>query len=197
MANSYLDNEIGIFKPKKRFLIPINKFHVPKKLFNEFKKTKYVFKINNDFPLVIKKCSKPRKKEGETWINEIIINSYNDLFNEGIAKCIECYDNNTLVGGLYGVHLGSCFFGESMFSEKNNTSKLCLLYLISILKNNNFKVLDSQFYNPHLIQFGAFEISDQEYQLILGKNIKKKSSFPNQFNIKKSQSILQLLIHKS
>ena len=80
-----------------------------------------------------------------------------------MAHSIECYDQNKLIGGLYGVHIGGCFFGESMFSELSNTSKFCLLYLIAILKKNLFSILDSQFYNEHLIQFGAFEIKNKDY----------------------------------
>ena len=74
----------------------------------------------------------------ETWINEIIIDTYSQLFKEGFVKSIECFDKKKLVGGLYGVHIGACFFGESMFSFLSDTSKLCLLFLICILKYHNF-----------------------------------------------------------
>ncbi len=194
--NSYSDN-ITFYKPKKRFIIPIKSFHIPKRLFKEFKKEKFELSINSNFISVIEHCAKPRKNEGQTWINKIITNTYIQLFKEGYAKSIECYHEKELVGGLYGIHIGGCFFGESMFSKKNNSSKHCLLFLISILQNNNFILLDSQFYNHHLLQFGAKEIDDREYQKILQKGINKSCIFPKTFNIDKSIYILQLLSHKS
>ena len=196
MANSAESEEINFYKPQKRFVIPINLFHIPKKLFSEFKKNEYNFTINSDFSSVIKYCAYNRKKN-ETWINKIIKNTYIELYKKGFGKSIECFYKKNLVGGLYGLHIGACFFGESMFSCMKNTSKLCLLYLISILKFHNFLLLDSQFYNPHLVQFGGYEISDQEYQVQLIKGINKKCFFPDFFNYQKSLSILQLLSHKS
>ena len=94
-----------------------------------------------------------------------------------MAHSIECYNQNKLVGGLYGVHIGGCFFGESMFSDLTNTSKFCLLYLIAILKKNSFSILDSQFYNEHLIQFGAFEINNEIYLEKLKISINYDRSF--------------------
>ena len=98
---------------------------------------------------------------------------------------------------MYGVHLGGCFFGESMFSKVTNSSKLSLLYLISILIKNNFELLDSQFINPHLIQFGAYEISDYEYQNTLAKSLKKKCLFNNNIDYSDSILILQSLTQTS
>ena len=102
-----------------------------------------------------------------------------------------------MVGGLYGVHLGECFFGESMFSKLNNASKFCLLYLISLLIKNDFKLLDSQFYNKHLIQFGAYEINHGIYQSKLNKYLKKNCVFKNNIDYSESISILQSLIQTS
>ena len=101
------------------------------------------------------------------------------------------------MGGLYGVHLGGCFFRESMFSKVTNSSKLTLLYLISILKNNNFELLDSQFYNKHLIQFGAYEILDYNYQIKLKNSLIKKCLFKNNLNYFESLTILQSLTQTS
>ena len=183
MAKSSNSEIIDFYKPKKRFLIPIKNFHIPKKLFKNFKKNEYHFKINSAFDEVIIKCALPRKEGSETWINSIIQNTYIELFNQGYAKSIECFKNDKLVGGLYGVHLGGLFFGESMFSDIKNTSKYCLIVLVNILRENGFRLLDSQFYNKHLIQFGAYEISDAEYQLRLEKYIDYKCEFPKIFNI--------------
>jgi len=197
MAVNALSEEIKFYKPNQRFIIPINSFHVPKKLLKEFKKKKFNYEINNNFLQVIESCAKTNQKRTETWINEIIKNSYINLFKEGVAKSIECYDKKELIAGLYGIHIGGCFFGESMFSKINNASKFCLLFLISILKKNNFKLLDSQFYNHHLLQFGAYEIDNKEYQLKLKKNINNKCFFPKKFDLENTIYILQSLIHKS
>jgi len=115
----------------------------------------------------------------------------------GYAHSVECWDNNKLVGGLYGLHIKSCFFGESMFNKVTNSSKLCLLYLISILIKYDYYLLDSQFYNPHLIQFGAYEILDKDYQNILKIGLTKKRIFPNRMTYSESISILQSLIQTS
>lgn len=202
MAKNAKSEEINFYKPEKRFIIPINSFHIPKKLLSEFKKDKYQFAINTNFSSVIENCAKNRKivdiyKDSETWINQIIKDTYLKLCRQGYAKSIECFYEKKLVGGLYGLHIGACFFGESMFSNIANTSKLCLLFLISILKDHNFMLLDSQFYNSHLVQFGAYEISDQKYQKMLKVGISKKCIFPESFNYQKSFSILQSLSHKS
>ena len=106
-------------------------------------------------------CKKVKRKDNDTWINQIIVNTFKELHNIGKCHSVECYENEELIGGLYGLHLGSCFFGESMFSLKANTSKFCLMYLLAILKKNKFTLLDSQFFNPHLVQFGAYEIESE------------------------------------
>ena len=190
MAESATSDKVNLYQPKKRFLIPINNFHVPKKLFKLFKKNNYTYKINKSFENVILKCQTSNRKEDGTWINDIILNSYINLNKQNLCHSVECYKGNKLVGGLYGLHIGSCFFGESMFSELSNTSKFCLLYLIAILKKNHFSILDSQFYNEHLIQFGAYELMHENYLKKLKKNIiiNKKFNFINNF-----QEVLLLL----
>ena len=116
---------------------------------------------------------------------------YIELFKLGKCHSIECYEDKKLVGGLYGLHLGSCFFGESMFSLKTNTSKFCLLYLIAILKKNNFSILDSQFFNPHLVQFGAYEIENKIYEKKLKDSLNIESFFKNIENFQEVLSLLQ------
>ena len=197
MAESSFSEEINFYKPQKRFIIPIKSFHIPKKLLSDYKKTNFRFEINKNFSEVINSCSKINEKRKDTWINTIIKDSYINLHNKGYAKSIECYHETKIIAGLYGIHIGKCFFGESMFSLQNNTSKLCLLFLIAILLENKFTLLDSQFYNPHLLQFGAFEISNNDYELRLKEGIKENSNFPESFSFQKSISILQSLSHKS
>ena len=197
MAESVTINEIKFYKPIKRLVIPINDFHLPKKLFRKFKKNIYTFTLNNNFEEVINQCASPRKNNNDTWINPAIKNSYIQLNKLNIAHSIECWEDQELVGGLYGVHIGSCFFGESMFSKISNASKLCLIYLILILIKNEFLLLDSQFYNSHLLQFGAYEISDLQYQKELKKGLAKKNQFIDNFNFQESLLILHSLIQTS
>ena len=197
MAENAFNEKINLFKPEKRFIIPIHNFHIPKKLFLKYKKSSFKFKVNYQFSEVIELCSKINNKRKETWINPIIKDTYINLHNYGYAKSIECYDGSKIIGGLYGIHIGKCFFGESMFSLENNTSKFCLLFLISILKKYKFTLLDSQYHNTHLLQFGAYEISNKEYQLKLKDGISNFSIFPKLFSHQESISNLQSLSHKS
>ena len=197
MADNADSEVINLYQPKKRLLIPINNFHVPKKLFKLFKKNTFTFKINNNFESVISKCQLANRKDNGTWINSIILDSYLNLHYEKIAHSVECYDQNQLIGGLYGVHIGGCFFGESMFSELSNISKFCLLYLVAILKKNSFSILDSQFYNEHLIQFGAFEIENKIYLEKLTASINDKRTFTFIENFQEVLSLLQPNSHKS
>ena len=197
MAENFDSEFISLYQPKKRFIIPIDNFHVPKKLFKLFRRNTYTFKINNNFKNVISKCQLANRKDNGTWINNIILDSYVNLHYEKIAHSVECYDQNQLIGGLYGVHIGGCFFGESMFSELSNTSKFCLLYLIAILKKNSFSILDSQFYNEHLIQFGAFEIENKNYLEKLTASINDTRAFTFIENFQEVLSLLQPNNHKS
>ena len=197
MADNADSEVINLYQPKKRLLIPINNFHVPKKLFKLFKKNTFTFKINNNFESVISKCQLANRKDNGTWINSIILDSYLNLHYEKMAHSVECYDQNQLIAGLYGVHIGGCFFGESMFSELSNTSKFCLLYLIAILKKNTFSILDSQFYNEHLIQFGAFEIKNKIYLEKLTASINDNRVFTSIENFQEVLSLLQPNNHKS
>ena len=190
MADSKYSEEIKFYKPKLRFIIPISNFHYPKKLFNEFKKTKYSFKINYNFSKVIELCKEIKRKDKDTWINDIILDTYIELYKINKCHSVECYEDEKLVGGLYGLHIGSCFFGESMFSLKTNTSKFCLLYLLAILKKNKFSILDSQFFNPHLVQFGAYEIENKLYENKLKESLEIESFFKN---INSFQEVLSLL----
>ena len=197
MAERSTEETVNLYQPKKRFLIPINNFHVPRKLYKLFKQNKYTFRLNNNFEEVISQCQSSNRKEDGTWINDIILNSYINLYHYKICHSIECYDENKLIGGLYGVHIGGCFFGESMFSKVSNTSKFCLLYLIAILKKNLFSILDSQFYNKHLVQFGAFEMNNKDYlnRLKIGLEQKRNFIFINDFQ--EVLSLTQPSNHKS
>ena len=159
------------------------------------------YRVTSDqhFTGVIQACAKPRdeNEDGGTWITPEMIKAYTTLNESGYAHSLEVWDQETLIGGLYGVAIGRVFFGESMFSQVSNTSKFCLLFLISILIKNNFSLLDSQFYNQHLVQFGAYEIPDHEYQKKLKKGIRSKKEFNDNINYDESIDILQSLTQTS
>ena len=197
MANQKSGEEIKLYRPLFRFIIPIVNFHTPKRLLSYFKKSNYEFKINTNFNKIIKLCQNIKRKDNESWINDTIINSYINLNKLGFCHSVECFDDKKLVGGLYGVHIGSCFFGESMFSLKPNSSKFCLLYLLAILKKKNFLLLDSQFYNPHLEQFNAYEIKDTDYMFKLNEALKKESKFEKMNNNQEVVNYIQSYNHKS
>lgn len=166
MAHAELGYEIRWHRPEKRGIIPLdNRFHIPETLKKTLQKNPFQFTINTQFRKVMESCAQGRK-DG-TWITDELIDAYCILHERGLATSIEAWKNNELAGGLYGVELGKAFFGESMFYKASNASKACLVYLVEYLRNRNFILLDSQYLNPHLLQFGAFEIHDTEYMQIL------------------------------
>ena len=197
MAERSTDENVNLYQPKKRFLIPINNFHVPRKLYKLFKNNKFTFLANNNFENVISQCQLANRKDDGTWINDIILNSYINLNKHKMCHSVECYDDDKLIGGLYGVHIGGCFFGESMFSKVSNTSKFCLLYLIAILKKNLFSVLDSQFFNKHLVQFGAYEIETKIYERELMESLEIRCDFKDLENFQEVLSLIHPTNHKS
>ena len=150
-----------------------------------------------DFNGVIKNCAKKTKNRPSTWINKEIIKLYSNLHKIGHAHSIEAWHQNRLVGGLYGVSLGSAFFGESMFSIMSNSSKICLVYLIANLKIKKFTLLDTQFVNPHLKKIGAIEISRQKYLKILGRSLKKNANFNKKIPQSSIYDIIQSMTQTS
>lgn len=186
MSDSLDDPYIFWVNPKQRGIIYLNDFKVSKSLRKIIKKENYVIKVNKDFTKVIKLCAK-NKFRNSTWINKQIIDSYTSLSKMGKAVSVEYYENNQILGGLYGVILGEIFCGESMFSLKNNTSKISIVYLAAFLKQAGFRIIDTQFYSDHLSQFGTIEISQSEYLNILKENNNKKDLY---FEKKLNKSVL-------
>jgi len=161
------DDKKGLmwFSPENRALIPIEDFHVSSSLRKKIRKFEYKITFDKDFNSVIKNCANIRK---ETWINNEIINLYNQLHKLGFAHSVEVWNNDMeLIGGLYGISIGGAFFGESMFSKVSNASKIALVYLVARLKIADFDLLDAQFDNKHLHQFGMYEVPKEEYLEIL------------------------------
>lgn len=166
MADEDDDNAIYWHTPQLRGIIPLDEgFHVPKNLRRLYKQNKFDLYINRNFERVIEACSSNRA--GGTWISDEIKDAYIGLHREGFAHSFEAYLNGELVGGLYGVSIGKAFFGESMFHTVTDASKICLVFLVEFLREKGFKLLDTQYLNDHIAQFGAYEVSHQTFMKLL------------------------------
>ncbi len=175
MAESATSDELHWFDPPIRAVIPLDgSFHVPRRLRKTIRQRPYTIKLNTDFDAVLRACAAPVAGRETTWINKKIISLYNILHHRGFAHSIEAWDDNgKLVGGLYGVSLGSAFFGESMFSRKPDASKIALVYLVTLLRVSDFTLLDTQFQTDHLAQFGTHEITRANYHHLLKRALKE------------------------
>ena len=193
MAETHKDIDLFWVDPKYRGILPLNQFHISKSMRRCILREDYTIKVTSAFSEVISACA----ARPETWINKTIFELYCALAENKQAHSLEVWHDNELIGGVYGVVIGAAFFGESMFSELSNTSKFCLLYLIAILKKNLFSILDSQFYNEHLIQFGAFEISNADYLAKLQINLNYDRSFTFIENFQEVLLLLQPSSHRS
>ena len=132
---------------------------------------------NEAFKEAIKECAKATQSRPTTWINDKIITLYEALFMQGVAHSIEIWQEEKLIGGLYGVHIGGAFFGESMFTRAQGGSKIALAHLVASLKKSDFLLLDTQFITPHLQKFGAIEITREDYETQLQKAVSEARSF--------------------
>lgn len=156
----------GLFwvEPRERGIIPIEGFHVGKRLARTVRSDLYEIQIDRDFEAVIAGCAAPADDRERTWINARIRRLYGELFDLGCCHTVEVYREGRLVGGLYGVRLGGAFFGESMFHRERDASKVALVHLVARLRRGGFTLLDTQFVTEHLAQFGAYEIARREYK---------------------------------
>ena len=155
------DGEIGWFSPDPRGIIPIETFHLPSRLARVVRQGTFTVSSDRAFGAVMRACAE-RPGEG-TWISQDILEAYEALHRLGIAHSVETWRDDRLVGGLYGVHLGGAFFGESMFHRETDASKVALVALVDRLRRAGFTLLDTQWVTPHLRQFGATEISRADY----------------------------------
>jgi leucyl/phenylalanyl-tRNA--protein transferase len=167
MAESAEDNALYWIEPERRGILPLDRVHVPKRLARTIRSGGFEVKIDNDFEAVIEGCAAPRSGRRSTWINGRIRSLYRELFALGHCHTVEVWQDGVVAGGLYGVHLGRAFFGESMFSRARDASKIALVYLIARLKYGGFTLLDTQFVTGHLARFGAIEVSREEFQRFL------------------------------
>jgi leucyl/phenylalanyl-tRNA---protein transferase len=171
------DGTIYWYRPDPRAIIPIDTYKPSKSLKPILNRGQFEIRIDTQFEAVMRACAAPRTYEQETWISEEIIAAYVELFEKGFAHSVEVYEQGDLVGGLYGVHIGSVFFGESMFMKVSNASKVAFHYLIEILRANEFGLLDTQFMNDNVQRYGAIEIKRSAYEKLLSKSLLRASEF--------------------
>ena len=177
MAESANDDNLFWVEPEERGIIPLTDFHIPRRLKKTVRKSPYRVVINKDFEAVIDGCAAVTPDRDVTWINEPIRRLYKELFETGRAHTVEVYDEDVLIGGLYGVHLGGAFFGESMFSRARDASKIALTHLVARMCAGGFRLLDTQFTTDHLKTFGAIDVSRHRYHLLLETALDRRGDF--------------------
>ena len=177
MAESRVDPELHWIDPDMRGILPLDRFHLPRKLRAKVRRGEFDVRCNAAFQEVIRGCAEPAENRPDTWINPVIEQLYNELFDMGFAHSVECWQDGELVGGLYGVSLGAAFFGESMFSRATDASKIALAQLVLRLRKGGFQLLDTQFTTPHLSRFGVVEIPREHYRRMLTKAVSGSAEF--------------------
>lgn len=177
MAESRDDPELYWIDPERRGILPLEGFHVPKRLARTIRRHPFEIRIDTAFREVMLGCAEAAPGRDGTWINERILALYCELNACGRAHSVECWREGKLVGGLYGVSLGAAFFGESMFSRETDASKIALVYLVARLIRGGYRLLDTQFVTPHLAQFGAVEISRDQYRRRLAHATDRPADF--------------------
>jgi leucyl/phenylalanyl-tRNA--protein transferase len=172
------DPELYWVSPEMRGIIPLERFHVPHRLARTVRAGRFTVTFDRAFGEVMRACAAPAPGREQSWINSEILRIYGALFDEGSAHSVECWRDGALAGGLYGVALGSAFFGESMFSDVRDASKVALVHLVGALTRGGFTLLDTQFLTRHLAGFGAVEIPRPDYLRRLAEAIPRKATWP-------------------
>jgi leucyl/phenylalanyl-tRNA---protein transferase len=177
MADARQDARVFLIDPERRGVIPLNSFHVSRRLARTVRAEPFEIRVDTAFAEVVGACAEAAPDRPETWINRPIERLYADLHREGLAHSVECWRGGELVGGLYGVSLKGAFFGESMFSRARDASKVALTHLVARLIAGGYVLLDTQFMTEHLSQFGAVEISRSDYRRRLKQALKVQGDF--------------------
>jgi len=177
MAENADDLHYNFYAPDMRAQLPILNLHIPRKLLKTLKQNPFEIKIDTAFKDVILACGDQYKDRDTTWINPLIRDAFIDLHKQGHAHSVECWQDNKLVGGLYGIAIGQVFCGESMFSRTTDASKIALIHLCARLHIGSFTTLDTQFVNDHLKQFGIYEIPQEEYETLIQTEMNKPANF--------------------
>lgn len=173
MAEHRNDPEVFWVEPWKRGVLPLDGFHLSRSLRRAMRQTSFEVRVDYDFTGVLDGCA----DRTDTWINTTIRDLYVALFTRGDAHSLELWDGRTLVGGVYGVVLGGAFFGESMFSRRDNASKIALACLVDRLRTGGFALFDTQFLTTHLASLGAVEVTRADYKSLLKQAIETEADF--------------------
>lgn len=178
MADTRDSDHIFWVEPRKRAILPLDKFHISRSLIRTLKRGHYILTHDLVFEAVVRNCAAPAEGRRESWINQTILDGYLQLHKDGHAHSIETWSTGgELVGGLYGVRIGAAFFGESMFSRSTDASKVALAHLAARLQTGNFQLLDTQFLTPYLESFGGTEIHRGEYLELLKSAVHSKANW--------------------
>ena len=171
------DGNIYWYDPDPRTILPLESFHIPRRLERTVKQKKFEIRTDTAFVRVMERCGEPRKNQPRTWINEELVELYTTLHHYGFAHSVETWLDDELVGGVYGVSVGGLFAGESMFSRARDASKVALVALVDVLKRNGYVLFDVQFTNDHLKQFGVVEIPRSHYKIRLEEALERQCAF--------------------
>ena len=177
MAESRNAKEVLWVRPHERCILPLDKFHVPRRLAATVKSDRYHVTFDGAFGEVIRGCAESRPDRRDTWINPPIVDVFTMLHARGLAHSVEVWFGEKLVGGLYGLSLASAFFAESKFSRMRDASKVALVHLAARLKAGGYTLLDAQFPNPHLDQFGAAVVTEERFQGLLAQALSREGDF--------------------
>jgi len=195
MADSADAPDLYWVEPAYRGIFPLDAMHIPRRLRRTIRKQPFEIRINTAFDEVMAGCAAPAPGRETTWINATIRRLYNRLHEMGHAHSVECWQDNRLVGGLYGVHLNAAFFGESMFSRVRDASKVALVHLVARLNAGGFQLLDTQFLTDHLASLGAIEIPREEYLARLDHALRIRADFHAFRADDDPQEVLRLACH--
>ena len=177
MAEDRDDPDLFWIDPRIRGVIPLDGFHVPKRLAKTLRSNRYRVTSDRDFEGVMDGCAEASDRRPRTWINDKILTLYTALHRMDHAHSVEVWDGDRLIGGLYGVTLGSAYFGESMFSRERDASKIALCHLVARLTFAGFRLLDTQFVTKHLERFGAKEVPRSDYRTLLSEALNYDAGF--------------------
>ena len=183
MARGRRSDEVYFFSPDPRGVLPLDGFRCPRTVERIVRQNRFEVRHDTVFRRVIRACAAPRDTDGgETWINQQIIDVFTELHRLGLAHCIECWRGDELAGGLYGLHLGGAFFGESMFHHEDpaigtHASNVALCHTVDHLRKQGFRLFDVQFSNPHIARFGVVEIPRERYLRQLDAALKVRADW--------------------
>jgi len=193
MAESADDPALYWIEPQHRGILPLDGVHVPRRLARTLRSTPFTIRTDTDIEGVIEGCAASRPGRRSTWINERIRGLYRDLYDLGHCHTVEVWDDDRLIGGLYGVALNGAFFGESMFSTARDASKIALMHLAARLAHGGFKLLDTQFVTDHLRQFGTVELNREEFHRLLETALDADADFARLPPDASAETILAIL----